>query len=120
MDRAEDPTARRLVTILYELLDVDELEAVLNRVEVARELTGAQYAALGILDEQEARARAVHHRRDRRRARAEIGALPRGHGVLGELIRDPKPLRLDDVGDHPNSYGFPASHPPMKTFLGVR
>ena len=48
-----------------------------------------------------------------------IGDLPRGHGVLGELIRDPRPLRLTDVGAHPRSYGFPIGHPPMETFLGV-
>jgi signal transduction histidine kinase len=97
-----------------------ELETVLNRlVEVARELTGASYAAIGILDDE---------RRELERfitvgiddeLRAAIGELPRGRGVLGELIQHPQPLRLTDVGDHPNSYGFPASHPPMKTFLGV-
>ena len=54
-----------------------------------------------------------------RRARAEIGALPRGRGVLGELIRNPVPLRLSDVGEHPRSYGFPLGHPPMHSFLGV-
>jgi signal transduction histidine kinase len=51
--------------------------------------------------------------------RRVIGDLPRGHGVLGELIRDPRPLRLPDVGAHPRSYGFPIGHPPMDTFLGV-
>ena len=49
----------------------------------------------------------------------EIGDLPRGRGVLGVLISEPKPLRLAHVGDHPRSYGFPASHPPMDSFLGV-
>ena len=48
-----------------------------------------------------------------------IGDLPRGRGVLGELIRDAAPLRLDDVGEHARSYGFPPGHPPMKSFLGV-
>lgn len=48
-----------------------------------------------------------------------IGALPKGHGVLGELIRDPVPLRIADVGAHPHSYGFPREHPPMRSFLGV-
>ncbi len=97
-----------------------ELETVLNRlVEVGREVTGARYAALGILDED---------RRELERfiaigiddeTRVAIGELPRGHGVLGELIRDPKPLRLQNVGDHPRSYGFPTAHPQMKSFLGV-
>src|SRR5207253_3380213 len=51
--------------------------------------------------------------------RVEIGDLPRGNGVLGVLITDPRPLRLADVSDHPRSYGFPTGHPPMRTFLGV-
>ena len=53
------------------------------------------------------------------RTRARIGDLPRGRGVLGDLIEHPAPLRLEDVGAHPRSYGFPAGHPPMQTFLGV-
>ena len=51
--------------------------------------------------------------------RRELGDLPRGHGVLGVLIHDPRPLRLRSVGDHPQSYGFPLGHPPMESFLGV-
>ncbi len=51
--------------------------------------------------------------------RARIGPLPRGHGILGELIRNPEPLRLERISDHPRSYGFPAEHPPMTTFAGV-
>src|SRR5688572_33238805 len=51
--------------------------------------------------------------------REQIGSLPRGRGVLGLLIREPSPLRLDDVGAHPESFGFPPGHPPMKTFVGV-
>jgi signal transduction histidine kinase len=52
-------------------------------------------------------------------ARARIGDLPTGRGVLGELIRDARPLRVSDVGTHPSSYGFPPGHPPMRAFLGV-
>ena len=51
--------------------------------------------------------------------RARIGDLPTGRGVLGELIRDARPLRIGDVGSHPASYGFPPGHPPMHSFLGV-
>jgi signal transduction histidine kinase len=119
MDRAEDPTARRLVTILYDLLDVDELEEVLHRVLVAaQELTGARYAALGLLnDERDALARflTVGIDEDERRV---IGDLPLGRGVLGELIAHPRILRLADLAQHPHSYGFPSGHPAMKTFLG--
>jgi two-component system, NarL family, sensor histidine kinase DevS len=96
------------------------VDVVLERVlEAARQLTGAKYAALGVLD---------RSRRELERfktaglddsTRQQIGALPRGRGVLGEVIADPRPLRLADVGAHPRSYGFPSGHPPMKTFLGV-
>ena len=119
MDRAEDRTARRLVTILYELLDVDELEEVLRRVlAAAQELTGARYAALGLLnDERDALDRflTVGIDEDERRV---IGDLPLGRGVLGALIATPRILRLADLAQHPHSYGFPSGHPAMKTFLG--
>jgi len=101
------------------LVDLD-LDVVLERVlQAARDLTTAQYAALGVLD---------HSRSELERfitvgiveeSRRQIGALPRGRGVLGELIRDPRPLRLADVGAHARSYGFPSGHPHMATFLGV-
>ena len=97
-----------------------ELEAVLHRlVGVARELTGARYAALGILDDERRELDRFITVGIDNELRATIGELPRGRGVLGVLISDPKPLRLTDVADHPSSYGFPASHPPMQTFLGV-
>ncbi len=48
-----------------------------------------------------------------------IGDLPEGHGILGLLIVDAKPLRLPDLNEHPDSYGFPPNHPPMRSFLGV-
>jgi signal transduction histidine kinase len=119
MDRAEDGTARRLVTILYELLDVDDLEEVLRRVlGAAQELTGARYAALGLLNEKrDALARFLTVGIDEE-GRKVIGELPRGRGVLGELITHPGILRLADLSRHPHSYGFPPGHPGMKTFLG--
>ncbi len=97
-----------------------DLESVLERVlGVARELTGAHYAALGILDERrEALERFITQGIDPA-TRRRIGDLPRGRGVLGLLIDDPRPLRLSDVGHHPRSYGFPSDHPPMHSFLGV-
>jgi DNA-binding CsgD family transcriptional regulator len=82
-------------------------------------LAGARYAALGVLnDEHDGLERFLTLGIDKER-HAQIGDLPRGHGVLGVLISDPRPLRLADVGMHPRSYGFPAGHPPMTTFLGV-
>jgi signal transduction histidine kinase len=111
---------RRLVEVGRSLVTVLDPEAVLERLsEVARELTGAQYAAIGVLDERRERLeRFLTAGIDEETHRA-IGDLPRGRGVLGVLITDPKPLRLRDVGTHPQSYGFPLAHPPMTTFLGV-
>jgi two-component system, NarL family, sensor histidine kinase DevS len=97
-----------------------DLDSVLERVvEPAREVSGARYVALGVLDESRselARFITVGIDEDTRR---RIGSLPRGRGVLGEVIARPVTLRLPDVGAHPRSYGFPPEHPPMKTFLGV-
>ena len=96
------------------------LEALLQRlVETAAELTGARYAALGVIDttgrELE---RFVTHGIDPE-THAAIGNLPRGRGILGVLIRDARPLRLHDLTGDDRSVGFPANHPPMRTFLGV-
>ena len=97
-----------------------ELDAVLERVlEVARELTSARYAAVGVLDESRRELSRFLTAGVDAETRARIGDLPRGLGVLGELIRNPTPLRLDDVARHPRSYGVPTGHPPMRTFLGV-
>ncbi|HET6551605.1 MAG TPA: GAF domain-containing sensor histidine kinase [Solirubrobacter sp.] len=111
---------RRLVEVGRSLVTVLDPEVVLERLlEVARELTGARYAAIGVLDEQRERLeRFLTAGVDEETHRA-IGDLPRGRGVLGILITDPRPLRLPDVGAHPQSYGFPLAHPPMTTFLGV-
>ena len=97
-----------------------EVDAVLEELlRIACELTGARYAAIGVLDEDRRELRRFVTRGVGRDEREAIGDLPRGHGILGELIRHPVPLRLDDVSEHPRSYGFPAHHPPMRTFLGV-
>ncbi len=97
-----------------------EVDAVLEELlQVACDLTGARYAALGVLDADRGELERFITRGIGEAARERIGDLPRGHGVLGELIRHPAPLRLDDVGEHPRSYGFPAHHPPMHSFLGV-
>jgi len=116
MDQATQGVLKVARSVL-EQLDVDE---VLGRVlEAARELTGAGYAALGVLDEsRKGLARFLTRGISDAEHRA-IGALPTGRGVLGELIRSPRPLRLADVGSHPYSYGFPVGHPPMSSFLGV-
>lgn len=112
---------RRLLEVGRSLVSELDLEALLHRVlDVARELTGARYAALGVLDEQgEELERFITTGIDEE-TRRTIGDLPRGRGILGELIRQPEPLRLRDLSEHPRSYGFPPGHPPMHGFLGVR
>jgi signal transduction histidine kinase len=97
-----------------------ELEAIFDRLlHVARELTGARYAALGVLDDDRLQIADFITVGIDAHTREQIGNPPRGRGVLGTLISEPRPLRLDDVGDHPRSYGFPVGHPSMETFLGV-
>jgi len=116
----DDARLRRLLDVGRSLISELEPEAVLQRMlDVARELTGARYAAIGVLDERREgleRFLTVGIDEDTHR---QIGDLPRGRGVLGVLISDPQPLRLADVSVHPRSYGFPLAHPPMTTFLGV-
>jgi signal transduction histidine kinase len=96
------------------------LDGLLQRlVEAAAELTGARYAALGVIDASGAELEEfVTHGIDVD-TRAEIGALPRGRGILGVLIRDAKSLRLHNLAEDPRSVGFPPAHPPMRSFLGV-
>jgi signal transduction protein with GAF and PtsI domain len=89
-------------------------------LETARELTGARYAALGILDRDRHRLERFVTRGVDEQTHHAIGDLPHGRGVLGVLIADPRPLRLDDVGEHPRSYGFPPGHPPMRSSLACR
>jgi signal transduction histidine kinase len=96
------------------------LDALLQRiVEVAAELTSARYAALGVLDSSGQRLeRFLTHGVDPD-TRTAIGDPPRGRGILGVVIHEATSLRLSDLGADPRSVGFPAEHPPMKTFLGV-
>jgi signal transduction histidine kinase len=116
----QDSVLRTLVELGNSVLEQSELEPVLERViDAARELTGARYAALGVLDPRRERLERFLTAGIDDDTREMLGEPPSGHGVLGELIRDPKPLRLPDVGAHPRSYGFPIGHPPMHTFLGV-
>jgi signal transduction histidine kinase len=97
-----------------------DLSHVLRRiVEAAALLVDAQYGALGVIGPDGrtlSQFLTVGLPEDEI---ARIGHLPEGHGILGELIRHPQPLRLTDIGAHEASYGFPAHHPPMRTFLGV-
>jgi signal transduction protein with GAF and PtsI domain len=96
------------------------LDALLQRiVETAAEITGARYAALGVIDRTgQALERFLTTGIDPE-TQAAIGDLPHGRGILGVLIRDAQPLRLADLSDDPRSVGFPPNHPAMRSFLGV-
>jgi len=111
---------RRLLDAVLSVGSELDLPTVLQRiVEAATDLVHARYGALGVLDESGrhlAEFITVGVDDDRRSA---IGALPQGHGILGLLITDPRPIRLPDLREHPDSYGFPPNHPPMTSFLGV-
>jgi signal transduction histidine kinase len=111
---------RLLIGVGRSLVARQDLEGVLELVlDAARELSGARYAALGILDERKRELERFLAQGIDEETRAAIGEPPRGRGVLGELIRHAVPLRLADVSDHPRAAGFPPGHPPMRSFLGV-
>jgi signal transduction histidine kinase len=96
-----------------------ELPLVLRKiVEVAVELVGAEYGALGVVDAHGGLEQFVHVGMSKEDA-DRIGRFPEGHGLLGALIDDPRPIRLLDLSTDPRSSGFPAGHPAMDTFLGV-
>ena len=96
------------------------LDALLEKlVETAAELTGARYAALGVIDRTRSGLERFVTTGIDEPTRSEIGDPPHGRGILGVLVGDATPLRLHDIADDPRSVGFPPGHPPMKTFLGV-
>jgi len=96
-----------------------DLHSTLERiVRVARDLSGARYGALGVIGPH-GRLRDFIADGMPPEVHAAIGHLPEGHGLLGLLIDEPKPIRLPDISRHPAAYGFPPHHPPMSTFLGV-
>ncbi|MET9855286.1 GAF domain-containing sensor histidine kinase [Streptomyces sp. NPDC006450] len=97
-----------------------DLAQVLRRiVEAAALLVHADYGALGVIGPDGRTLSQFLTVGLAEKEIAEIGPLPAGHGLLGEVINHPEPLRLTDLGAHSSSYGFPAHHPPMRTFLGV-
>jgi signal transduction histidine kinase len=96
------------------------LDALLQRlVEAAAELTGARYAALGVIGRSGSELERFLTTGMDAETHAAIGELPRGRGILGVLIAQDAPLRLHNLGEDPRSVGFPPNHPPMATFLGV-
>jgi signal transduction histidine kinase len=122
IDRITPSTAQleRLVVAASSLITEVSLEGVLQRVvEIAAELIGAQYAAIGVLAPDGRLLESFTTYGIDAELRAKIGPLPRGHGILGLVIRAARPIRLPDLTRHPDSYGFPPHHPPMHSFLGV-
>ncbi|HYK11413.1 MAG TPA: GAF domain-containing sensor histidine kinase [Gemmatimonadales bacterium] len=110
----------RLLSAGVEIFSEHTLTAVLQKVvDTARDVVGARYAALGVLGPDGAALSEFVTSGMTADERAKIGALPVGHGLLGMLIRHPKPLRVADIPKHSKSAGFPAHHPPMRSFLGV-
>ncbi|MFE3072421.1 GAF domain-containing protein [Streptomyces sp. NPDC059247] len=110
---------RELLAAVMDLGRDLELPQVLRSiVEAAVGLTDAEYGALGVIGDDERLSRFLPVGMAEELA-ALIGPAPCGHGILGELIHHPAPLRLDDLTRHPSSFGFPAHHPPMRTFLGA-
>ncbi len=122
VDEILSTTRDRMDALLGAVLSIStglDLDSTLRRiVQSAMELVDARYGALGILDEQGALTRFLPVGIDEETERM-IGPLPTGHGLLGVVIEDDKPLRLSDIAQHPMSSGFPPHHPPMHSFLGV-
>ncbi|HEX6433084.1 MAG TPA: ATP-binding protein [Gemmatimonadales bacterium] len=110
----------RLVVAASALITEVSLERVLERVvEVAAAVIGARYAAIGVLAPDGRLLESFTTYGINEEERALIGPPPRGHGILGLVIREARPIRLPDLARHPDSYGFPPHHPPMHSFLGV-
>ena len=119
-ESSEAEWVRRLLDVGGALARELDTGVVLDRLlEGARAITGARYAALGVLNDEQTELEQFLTSGIDAAVRSSLGDLPRGRGVLGELIEHPHALRLSDIGQHPSSYGFPAGHPPMHSFLGV-
>jgi signal transduction histidine kinase len=120
MSGADDFPIRGLLDVGRRLVAGLDTRTIIDRLlQAARELTGAQYAALRVLDARRGEVGQFFAVGVDEATRKAIGELPRGRGVLGVLTAEPRPLRLRDVGQHPLSYGFPQGHPLMRSFLGL-
>ncbi|MFJ6348751.1 GAF domain-containing sensor histidine kinase [Streptomyces sp. NPDC092046] len=123
-DEPDDASAPRLPMLLEAVLGVGnelELRATLQHlVETATQLTGARYGALGVVDPERRTVTDLYTSGITEEQRERIGRLPDGHtGLLGVLVRDARPMRLDDATADPRSAGVPEGHPGTNTFLGV-
>ena len=110
----------RLLSAGVAIFSQHTLDRVLQEVvDTARDVVGAKYAALGVLSEDRTSLVAFVTSGMDAATRERIGALPQGHGLLGAVITAAEPIRSVDINKHPQRYGFPPHHPPMKSFLGV-
>lgn len=110
---------RALLRADQSILNEPDLPMMLRRiVDAAVDLIGAQYGALGVIAPHGGLEQFIYVGMSAEQAEA-IGHLPEGHGLLGALIEDPRPVRLEHLADDPRSEGFPSGHPPMDSFLGV-
>jgi signal transduction histidine kinase len=110
----------RLLAAGVAIFSHHDLEHVLQEVvDAAREVVGAEYAALGVLGADHTSLVQFVTSGIDEATRGRIGELPRGRGLLGHVIREGKPIRTADLNRHAQRYGFPPNHPPMKSFLGV-
>jgi len=119
--RISDPAKLRRLMQAVLMMEADlELPVLLTHlVEEARDLVGARYGALGVLNEQGTALEEFITVGLSDTQEEAVGPRPTGQGILGLLIVDPEPLRLSNLGDHPESFGVPANHPPMGSFLGM-
>ena len=117
-----DPKIDRTPALIEAALTLStelDLETVLQRiVELGLQVSGARYCALGVIGTDGMIERFITAGVSDE-VREQIGAPPTGRGILGLLIAEARPLRLPNISEHPRSFGFPANHPPMTTFLGV-
>ena len=110
----------RLVSGGKELTSESSLEGVLQRVAaLCLDVVDARFAAVGLLSPDRRTIQTFVTAGMSRETRALIGPIPRGKGILGLVIREARPIRLDRIADHPEAVGFPPNHPPMGSFLGV-
>lgn len=118
--RSAEARLEALVVASSSLIGELALEGVLEHViEVAATVIGARYAAIGVLAPDGRLLESFTTYGIAPEERKRIGPPPRGHGILGLVIREARPIRLPDLAKHPDSYGFPPHHPPMQSFLGV-
>ncbi|GAB3887628.1 hypothetical protein GCM10029964_053920 [Kibdelosporangium lantanae] len=125
MDRAaevlesQDRVHRLLDAVVSVASDLSLPDVLRRIVQSSIDLVGARYAAMGVLAPEGASLQEFIYIGIDDQRRELIGDLPHGKGILGLLIKHPEPIRMPDLHDHPQSYGFPANHPPMRSFLGV-